>query len=144
MKEKEIREGEKNLIGTSISEDLEAFYAGEALQHDHTFFKVIVGDFNAKTDLRRTVEELYIGTHGMGWNEQSERVSEFIMLTHTIHGNSQFQKPSHLRWTWESPDGQFHDDIDHITFNRRFCLPEVAVVPKSYTGSHHRHRRFCS
>nr|CDJ90506.1 RNA-directed DNA polymerase (reverse transcriptase) domain containing protein [Haemonchus contortus] len=60
------------------------------------------------------------------------------MTTHTIHGNSQFQKPSHLRWTWESPGGQFHNEIDHIIFYRRFCLTDVAAVPKFYTGSDHR------
>ncbi|VDO88222.1 unnamed protein product [Haemonchus placei] len=60
------------------------------------------------------------------------------MTTHTIHGNSQFQKPSHLRWTWESPGGQFHNEIDHIIVNRKFCLTDVAVVPKFYTGSDHR------
>ncbi|KAK6743570.1 hypothetical protein RB195_010690 [Necator americanus] len=27
------------------------------------------------------------------------------MTTKTIHGNSQFQKPSSLHWTWESPCG---------------------------------------
>ncbi|XGW32545.1 hypothetical protein V3C99_017249, partial [Haemonchus contortus] len=105
--------------------DLERLY-----REDHTFFKVIVGDFNAKIGPRRTAEELHIGTHGVEWNEQGERLSEFIMTTHTIHGNSQFQKPSHLRWTWESPGGQFHNEIDHIIFNRRFCLTDVAVVPK--------------
>uniref|UniRef100_A0A7I4YD80 Endonuclease exonuclease phosphatase domain containing protein n=1 Tax=Haemonchus contortus TaxID=6289 RepID=A0A7I4YD80_HAECO len=127
--------------------DLERLY-GE----DHTYFKVIVGDFNAKIGLRRTVEELHIGTHGMEWNELGVRLSEFIMSTHTIHsnimsihtihGNSQFQKPSHLRWTWESPGGEFHNEIDHIIFNRRFCLTDV---PKFYAGSDHRLRRarFC-
>ncbi|XGW07546.1 hypothetical protein V3C99_010591 [Haemonchus contortus] len=67
------------------------------------------------------------------------------MTTHTIHRNSQFQKPSHSRWTWESPGGQFHNEIDHIIFNRRFCLTDVAVVPKFYTGSDHRllRARFC-
>nr|CDJ96454.1 endonuclease-reverse transcriptase [Haemonchus contortus] len=113
--------------------DLEKLY-----REDHTFFKVIVGDFNAKIGPRRTTEELHIGTHGMEWNEQGERLSEFIMSTHTIHGNSQFQKPSHSRWTWESPGGQFHNEIDHIIVNRKFCLTDVAVVPKFYTGSDHR------
>uniref|UniRef100_A0A7I4Z425 BAR domain-containing protein n=1 Tax=Haemonchus contortus TaxID=6289 RepID=A0A7I4Z425_HAECO len=28
-----------------------------------------------------------------------------------------------------SPGGQFHDEIDFIIFNRRFCLAVVAVVP---------------
>uniref|UniRef100_A0A7I4YYM3 Reverse transcriptase domain-containing protein n=1 Tax=Haemonchus contortus TaxID=6289 RepID=A0A7I4YYM3_HAECO len=121
-------------------EELEAFYMDleRLYREDHTFFEVIVGDFNAKIGPRRTAEELHIGTHGVEWNEQGERLSEFIMTTHTIHGNSQFQKPSHLRWTWESPGGQFHNEIDHIIFNRRFCLTDVAVVPKFYTGSDHR------
>nr|CDJ88010.1 endonuclease-reverse transcriptase [Haemonchus contortus] len=60
------------------------------------------------------------------------------MWTHTFHGNSQFQKPSHLRWTWETPGGQFHNEIDHIIVKRKFCLTDVAVVPKFYTGSDHR------
>nr|CDJ86440.1 Endonuclease exonuclease phosphatase and RNA-directed DNA polymerase (reverse transcriptase) domain containing protein [Haemonchus contortus] len=108
-------------------EELEAFYMDleRLYREDHTFFKVIVGDFNAKIGPRRTAEELHIGTHGVEWNEQGERLSEFIMTTHTIHGNSQFQKPSHLRWTWESPGGQFHNEIDHIIFNRRFCLTDA-------------------
>ncbi|XGW24673.1 hypothetical protein V3C99_006255, partial [Haemonchus contortus] len=87
--------------------DLERLY-----REDHTSFKVIVGDFDAKIGPRRTAEELHIGTHGVEWNEQGERL--FIMTTHTIHGNSQFQKLSHLRWTWESPGGQFHNEIDHL------------------------------
>uniref|UniRef100_A0A7I4Z291 Reverse transcriptase domain-containing protein n=1 Tax=Haemonchus contortus TaxID=6289 RepID=A0A7I4Z291_HAECO len=82
-----------------------------------------------------TAKELHIETHGMEWNEQRERLSEFIMSTHTIRGNSQFRKPPHLRWTWESPGGQFPNEIDHIIFNRRFCLTDVAVAPKFYTGS---------
>ncbi|EYC29362.1 hypothetical protein Y032_0006g2937 [Ancylostoma ceylanicum] len=113
--------------------DLEKFY-----REDHTFYKVIVGDFNAKIGPRRTPEELHIGTHGLQWNEQGERLSEFIMTTKTIHGNSQFQKPTSLRWTWESPGGEYHNEIDHIIVNRRFCLTDIGVVPKFYTGSDHR------
>ncbi|EYC17374.1 hypothetical protein Y032_0031g2434 [Ancylostoma ceylanicum] len=58
--------------------------------------------------------------------------------TKTIYGNSQFQKPTSLRWTWESPGGEYHNEIDHIIVNRRFCLTDVGVVPKFYTGSDHR------
>ncbi|EYC40695.1 hypothetical protein Y032_0601g510 [Ancylostoma ceylanicum] len=47
--------------------DLEKFY-----REDHTFYKVIVGDFNAKIGPRRTPEELHIGTQGLQWNEQGE------------------------------------------------------------------------
>ncbi|VDO95533.1 unnamed protein product [Heligmosomoides polygyrus] len=60
------------------------------------------------------------------------------MSTKTIHGNSQFQKPPSLRWTWESPGGQFHNEIDHIIFNRKYCLTDFSIVAKLYTGSDHR------
>ncbi|KAK6748265.1 hypothetical protein RB195_001101 [Necator americanus] len=63
------------------------------------------------------------------------------MTTKTIHGNSQFQKPSSLRWTWESlggGGGGVHTEIDHIIVSKRFCLTDVAAVPKFYTGSDHR------
>ncbi|KAK6763086.1 hypothetical protein RB195_023697 [Necator americanus] len=39
--------------------DLEKFY-----REDHAFYKVIIGDSNAKIGPRRTPEELHIGTHG--------------------------------------------------------------------------------
>ncbi|KAL6739282.1 hypothetical protein Aduo_012753 [Ancylostoma duodenale] len=108
-------------------EEIEAFYMDlkKFYREDHTFYKGIVGDFNAKIGPRRTPEEFHIGTHGLQWNEQGERLSEFIMTTKTIHGNSQFQKPTSLRWTWESPDGEYHNEIDHIIVNRRFCLTDV-------------------
>ncbi|EYC36459.1 hypothetical protein Y032_0894g2915 [Ancylostoma ceylanicum] len=57
------------------------------------------------------------------------------MTTKTIHGNSQFQKQTSLRWTWESPGIDYHNEIVHIIVNRRFCLTDIGVVPKFYTGS---------
>uniref|UniRef100_A0A0K0D0F9 CN hydrolase domain-containing protein n=1 Tax=Angiostrongylus cantonensis TaxID=6313 RepID=A0A0K0D0F9_ANGCA len=43
-----------------------------------------IGDFNAKIGPIRTSEDRHIGTHGLEWNEQGERLSEFIMATKTI------------------------------------------------------------
>ncbi|EYB85829.1 hypothetical protein Y032_0290g1544 [Ancylostoma ceylanicum] len=33
---------------------------------------------------------------------------------------------------------EYHNEIDHIIVNRRYCLTDVGVVPKFYTGSDHR------
>uniref|UniRef100_A0A0K0D9L6 Endo/exonuclease/phosphatase domain-containing protein n=1 Tax=Angiostrongylus cantonensis TaxID=6313 RepID=A0A0K0D9L6_ANGCA len=95
--------------------DLERFYS-----EDHTFFKVIIGDFNAKIGPRRSSEERHIGTHGLELNEQGERLSEFIKATKTIHGNSQFQKHYSQRRMWESPNEEYCNEKDHIIVNRRF------------------------
>ncbi|KAE9412122.1 hypothetical protein Angca_005541, partial [Angiostrongylus cantonensis] len=100
--------------------------------------KVIIGNFNAKIGPRKTSEERHTGTHGSEWNEQGERLPEFIMATKTTHGNSQFHEPHRQRWTLESSIGEYHNKIDHIIVNRKFCLTDVAVVPKYYTGSDHR------
>ncbi|VDL79066.1 unnamed protein product [Nippostrongylus brasiliensis] len=76
-------------------EEVATFYMEleKLYKDDHTFYKVIVGDFNAKIGSGRSSEELHIGVHGLEWNEQGERLSEFIMSANTIHSNSQFQKP---------------------------------------------------
>ncbi|KAK6731405.1 hypothetical protein RB195_007711 [Necator americanus] len=111
---------------SSYEEEVEAFYMDleKFYREDHAFYKVIVGDFNAKVGPRRTPEELHIRTHGLQWNDQEERLSEFIMTTKSIHGNSQFQKPSSLRWTWESPGGGYRNEIDHIIVNKREAIKE--------------------
>ncbi|VDO44158.1 unnamed protein product [Haemonchus placei] len=71
-------------------EELNSFYVDleRLYREDHTFFKVIVGDFNAKFGPRRTGNELVIEL--TDWNEQRERLPEFILSTHSIHGNSLF------------------------------------------------------
>ncbi|KAK6762869.1 hypothetical protein RB195_023537 [Necator americanus] len=51
-------------------------------------------------------------------------LSGFIMTTKTIHGNSQFQKPSSLPWAWESPGGGYRNEIDHIIVNKREAIKE--------------------
>ncbi|VDP37807.1 unnamed protein product [Heligmosomoides polygyrus] len=87
-------------------EDVEAFYVEleKFYKEDHTFCKVIVGDFNAKIGPRRSQEELHIGTHGLEWNEQGERLSEVIISTMTIQGKPQFQEPPDL-WDLGIPGG---------------------------------------
>ncbi|VDM62704.1 unnamed protein product [Angiostrongylus costaricensis] len=68
-------------------EEVEAFYMDleKFYRENRTFFKVIIGDFDAKIVPRRTSEERHIGTHGLELNEKAERLSEFIIVTKTIH-----------------------------------------------------------
>ncbi|KAK6755827.1 hypothetical protein RB195_014298 [Necator americanus] len=69
-------------------------------------------------------------------------LEKFYREDHAFHkviiGDFNAKKPSSLRWTWESPGGGYRNEIDHIIVNKRFCLTDVAVVPKFYTGSDHR------
>ncbi|KAK6757447.1 hypothetical protein RB195_015333 [Necator americanus] len=56
--------------------DLEKFY-----REYHAFYKVIIGDFNAKVGPRRTPEKLHIGTHGLQWNDWAARAERNQELT---------------------------------------------------------------
>ncbi|ETN69132.1 hypothetical protein NECAME_05349 [Necator americanus] len=67
------------LASEAAIEDQEAFYMDleKFYREDHAFYKVIIGDFNAKVDPGRTPEELHIGTYGLQWNDHGERLSEY-------------------------------------------------------------------
>uniref|UniRef100_A0A0K0D6C1 Endo/exonuclease/phosphatase domain-containing protein n=1 Tax=Angiostrongylus cantonensis TaxID=6313 RepID=A0A0K0D6C1_ANGCA len=64
--------------------DLERFY-----REDHTFLKVIIGDFNAKIGPRRSSEKRRIGTQGLQWNEQElsrrKRAPSYVYLGREIN-----------------------------------------------------------
>ncbi|VDM57848.1 unnamed protein product [Angiostrongylus costaricensis] len=62
---------------SNYDEEVEAFYMDLAkfYREDHTFFNVIIGDFNAKIGPRRTSEERYTRTHRYEWNKQGELLS---------------------------------------------------------------------
>ncbi|VDP05404.1 unnamed protein product [Heligmosomoides polygyrus] len=57
-------------------EDVETFYVEleKFYKEDHTFYKVIIGDFNAKIEPRRSPEELHIGTQEIEWEGMGVKV----------------------------------------------------------------------
>ncbi|ETN86827.1 hypothetical protein NECAME_05819 [Necator americanus] len=108
--------------------DLENLY-----REDHTSYNIIVCDFNTKIGPTRTPVELHIGTHGIECNEQEERPSEFIITTKTIEIRK-FRSPRAGSWTWEPRNEGYLNEIDHIIISKKFCLTDIAVAPKPYTG----------
>ncbi|VDP48751.1 unnamed protein product [Heligmosomoides polygyrus] len=51
-------------------EEIEAFYV-ELEKEDHTFCKVIVGDFKSKIGPRMSPEEIHIGAHNTSWTKNT-------------------------------------------------------------------------
>ncbi|XGW34402.1 hypothetical protein V3C99_018346 [Haemonchus contortus] len=57
-------------------------------------------------------------------NENGNRLAGLLSAVRLFHGNSFFQKEEHRRWTWESPNGTTHAELDHIVTNRKWYLPD--------------------
>ncbi|KAK6735494.1 hypothetical protein RB195_018608 [Necator americanus] len=120
--------------------ELDAFYGEleKVVLNEKSFYKFVVGDFNAKLG-KATEEEYRIGRFGLGdRNENGNRLAGLLSAAHLFHGNSLFMKKDHRRWTWESPNGATRAEIDLILTNRRWCLLDVSVVPSFCSGSDHR------
>ncbi|KAK6757175.1 hypothetical protein RB195_015162 [Necator americanus] len=124
---------------TSAADDseLDAFYEEleEVVRNGKSFYKFVVGDFNAKLG-KATEEEYRIERFGLGdRNENGNRLAGLLSAARPFHGNSLFMKKDHRRWTWESPNAATRAEIDHILNNRRWCLLDVTVVPFFCSGS---------
>ncbi|KAK6735475.1 hypothetical protein RB195_018594 [Necator americanus] len=107
---------------TSAAEEseLEAFYEKleEVLRNEISFYKFVVGNFNAKLG-KATEEEYKIGRFGLGdRNENGNRLAGSLSAARLFHGNSLFMKKDHRQWTWESPNGATREESDHIPTNR--------------------------
>ncbi|KAK6757218.1 hypothetical protein RB195_015194 [Necator americanus] len=120
--------------------ELDAFYEEleEVVRNEKSFYKFVVGDFNAKLG-KATEDEYRIGRFGLGdRNENGNRLAGLLAAARLFHANSLFMKKDHRRWTWESPNAATRAEIDHILNNRRWCLLDVTVVPSFCSGSDHR------
>ncbi|KAK6760812.1 hypothetical protein RB195_022034 [Necator americanus] len=81
---------------TSAADDseLDAFYEEleEVVHNEKSFYKFVVGDFNAKLG-KATEEEYRIGRFGLGdRNENGNRLVGLLSATRLFHGNSLFMK----------------------------------------------------
>ncbi|KAK6760944.1 hypothetical protein RB195_022134 [Necator americanus] len=119
--------------------ELDAFYKEleEVIRNEKSFYNFVVGDFNAKLG-KATEEEYRIGRFGLrDRNENDNRLAGPLCVARLFHGNSLFMKKDHRRWTWESPNGTTHAEIDHILTSRRCCLLHVSAVPSFCSDSDH-------
>ncbi|KAK6734964.1 hypothetical protein RB195_018268 [Necator americanus] len=79
--------------------ELDTFYEGleEEVCSEKSFYKFVVGDFNARLG-RATEKEYRIRRSGLGdRNENGNRLTRLLPATRLFHGNSLFTKKDH-RW----------------------------------------------
>ncbi|WKX88632.1 hypothetical protein Q1695_008343 [Nippostrongylus brasiliensis] len=100
--------------------------------------RVVVGDFNATVGTN-DCDKWMLGPHGSSpRNDNGMRLIDFLSACRLFLGNSMFEKPSHRRWNWESPNEEVRSEIDHVLVSRRWSLLDVYVLPSFDTDSDHR------
>ena len=73
----------------------------------------IIGDWNAKVGSQETPE--VTGKFGLEiQNEAGQRLIEFCGKNALVIANTLFQQHKRRLYTWTSPDGQHHNQIDYI------------------------------
>jgi hypothetical protein len=83
--------------------------------------KILLGDFNAEVG-REDIFKLKIGnecSHKIS-NNNGVRVVNFATSKNFVVKSTIFPHRSIHKYTWTSPDGQTHNQIDHILIDRRW------------------------
>nr|CDJ93252.1 Endonuclease exonuclease phosphatase domain containing protein [Haemonchus contortus] len=113
--------------------ELDAFYdqLEEIIHDEKSFYKLVVGDFNARLGEAQE-EEFRIGKLGMrDRNENFNRLTGLLSAARPFHGNSFFQKKEHCRWTRQSPDGTTLAELDH----RQNINKQKVVLTRCWCGT---------
>jgi endonuclease/exonuclease/phosphatase family metal-dependent hydrolase len=82
--------------------------------------KILLGDFNAKVGREDTFEPT-IGNESLHEtsNDNGVRVVNFATSKKLVVKSTMFPHSKIHKYTWTSPDGKTHNQIDHVLVDRR-------------------------
>jgi hypothetical protein len=83
--------------------------------------KILLGDFNAKVG-REDICKQTIGNESLHEisNDNGERVVNFATSKILVVKSTMLPHRNIDKFTWTSPDGKMHNQIDHILIDRRW------------------------
>ena len=101
---------------------------------------VVMGDFNAMIGSNNAGFEEIMGKEGLGeMNENGLIFANFCDTFDMVIGGSVFKHKRIHKATWRHPDQHTENQIDHITFARKYrrCFEDVKVRRGADVGSDH-------
>ena len=100
----------------SFYEELEQVFGHFPRYH----MKILLGDFNAKVG-RENIFKPTIGNESRHQvsNDNGVRIVNFAASKNLVVKSTMFPHRHIHKYTWTSPDGQTHNQIDHILIDRR-------------------------
>ena len=101
----------------------DSFYKEKEQVFDHFpryHMKILLGDFNAKVG-RENIFKPTIGNESLhqNSNDNGVRIVNFATSKNLVVKITMFPHRNIHKYTWTSPDGQTHNQIDHILTDRR-------------------------
>jgi hypothetical protein len=83
--------------------------------------KILLGDFNAKLG-RENIFKPTIGNESLhrDSNDNGVRIINFATSKNLVVKSTVFPHRNIHKYTWTYPDGQAHNQIDHILIDRRW------------------------
>jgi endonuclease/exonuclease/phosphatase family metal-dependent hydrolase len=106
-----------------IDESKDSFY--EELEQVFNHFpkfhmKILLGDFNAKVE-RENIFKPTTGKESLHQdsNDNGVRLVNFATSKHLVVKSTMFPHRNIHKYTWTSPEGKTHNQIDHVLIDRR-------------------------
>lgn len=128
----------------SSQEEIEHFYnkleetVAEAKRKLHSKL-IIIGDFNSIVGSGQKEERQTMGPYGIGKrNERGWVMLRFCQQQRLRIVNSYFKRRSGRRWTWQSPDGKYKNEIDFILTSNKSIISGYEVLTNFEFHSDHR------
>ena len=83
---------------------------------------VVLGDWNSKVgeDAFKTWKGTCVRYCNPETNERGLRLLGFARYNHIVLANTLGKHKVSKRWTWYSPNGEYHSQTDYIMVRRRF------------------------
>jgi len=118
-------------------ESKESFYEELELLFDHFpkyHMKMLLGDFNAKVE-REHIFKPAIGQESLHQdsNDNGVRLVNFATSKNLIVKSTMFPHRNIHKYTWTSPEGKTHNQIDHVLIDRRWHSSVLDV--RSFRGA---------
>ena len=98
---------------------------------------VVEGDWNAKVgrDACGNWQGICEPFSNDDTNERGLRLLEFATFNNLVFANTFGHHKASRRWTWHSPNGQHHNQIDYIRVRRRFRSGVNIARTRSFPGA---------
>jgi hypothetical protein len=83
--------------------------------------KILLGDFKAKVG-KENIFKPTVGKESIhqDTNDDDDRIVHFVTLKNLVVKSMMFPHRNIRKYTWTSPDGKTHNQIDHILIDRRW------------------------